>query len=157
MPEIKCPKCGEVFQVDETGYAQIVQQVRNNEFERELERREKELEKAQEKESEIRRNQHPSEVDVMYIKGVGPQIASKLNKLGIYTAQDLMMYFPRKHIDYSSRTLIKNLKEGQTTTVFGYIKSTSTFNSKKGLSVTKVVIADESGKFELTFFNAKTS
>ena len=73
---------------------------------------------------------HPSEVDVMYIKGVGPKVAYKFNKLGIFTAQDLMMYFPKKHIDYSSRTLIKNLKEGLTTTVFGYIKSVSSFNTK---------------------------
>lgn len=43
MQEIKCPKCGEVFQVDESGYLQIVQQVRDKEFEKELKRREKEL------------------------------------------------------------------------------------------------------------------
>ena len=97
----------------------------------------------------------PSEVDVMYIKGVGPKVAYKFNKLGIYTAQDLMMYFPKKHIDYSSRTLIKNLTEGQTTTVFGYIKSISSFNTRNNLSITRVTIKDESGKFELCFFNAK--
>ena len=115
-------------------------------------------EKAEKKEEEtmqLQRQKHPSEVDVMYIKGVGPKVAYKLNKLGIFTAQDLMMYFPKKHIDYSSRTLIKKLQEGQTTTVFGYIKSVSSFNTKNNLSVTKVVIADESGRFELSFFNAK--
>lgn len=112
-------------------------------------------EKQEEKERQLQRIKHPSEVDVMYIKGVGPKVAYKLNKLGIFTAQDLMMYFPKKHIDYSSRTLIKNLKEGQTTTVFGYIKSVSSFNTKNNLSVTKVTVADESGRLELSFFNAK--
>lgn len=43
MQEIKCPNCGKMFQVDETGYAQILQQVRDKEFNSELERREKEL------------------------------------------------------------------------------------------------------------------
>lgn len=43
MQEIKCPHCGEVFQVDETGYAQIVSQVRDREFAQELQRREQEL------------------------------------------------------------------------------------------------------------------
>ena len=110
----------------------------------------------QEKENmQLQRQKHPSEVDVMYIKGVGPKVAYKLNKLGIFTAQDLMMYFPKKHIDYSSRTLIRNLKEGQTTTVFGYIRSVSAFNTRNNLSVIKVVIADESGKFELSFFQSK--
>lgn len=43
MQEIKCPNCGKVFQVDESGYAQIVQQVRDREFNLELDRREQEL------------------------------------------------------------------------------------------------------------------
>lgn len=40
MQEIKCPKCGEVFQVDESGYAAIVKQVRDKEFEKEVDMRE---------------------------------------------------------------------------------------------------------------------
>ncbi len=98
-----------------------------------------------------------AETDVMYMKGVGPKIAYKLNKLGIYTVQDLMMYFPKKHIDYSSRTLIRDLKEGETTTVFGYIKSVSAFDTQKKLSVVKVAIADESGRLDLSFFQAKSN
>ena len=39
MQEIKCPKCGEVFQVDETGYAAIVKQVRDKEFNKEIQER----------------------------------------------------------------------------------------------------------------------
>ena len=44
MHEIKCPKCGEVFQVDESGYAEMLSQVRNEAFEEELHKRAKELE-----------------------------------------------------------------------------------------------------------------
>ncbi|MBR5641794.1 MAG: DUF2130 domain-containing protein [Firmicutes bacterium] len=51
MQEIKCPNCGTTFQVDESGYAQIVQQVRDKEFEKELKRREQEL--AQKKEDDL--------------------------------------------------------------------------------------------------------
>lgn len=51
MPEIKCPKCGEVFTVDESGYAAIINQVRNDEFHKELHEREVQLKK--EKESEL--------------------------------------------------------------------------------------------------------
>jgi hypothetical protein len=36
MNEIKCPRCGEVFQVDEAGYAAIVKQVRDDQFNREI-------------------------------------------------------------------------------------------------------------------------
>ena len=43
MHEIKCPKCGEVFQVDESGYAELLSQVRNEAFEEELHKRAMEL------------------------------------------------------------------------------------------------------------------
>ena len=43
MQEIKCPKCGAVFTVDESGYAAIVRQVHDAEVEKEINRREKEL------------------------------------------------------------------------------------------------------------------
>ncbi len=61
MQEIKCPKCGEVFQVDETGYEQIAHQVRDKEFEKELQKREKELESKQERELELIRLQEEKE------------------------------------------------------------------------------------------------
>lgn len=48
MQEIKCPKCGEVFQVDESGYAAIVKQVRDKEFEKEIRDREQRLESEKE-------------------------------------------------------------------------------------------------------------
>ena len=43
MQEIKCPKCGEVFQVDEAGYAAIVKQVRDKEFQKELAERQQQF------------------------------------------------------------------------------------------------------------------
>lgn len=45
MQEIKCPKCGEIFQVDESGYAAIVRQVRDKEFNKEITKREEEFKK----------------------------------------------------------------------------------------------------------------
>lgn len=53
MQELKCPNCGEVFQVDESGYAQIVSQIRDKEFETELKRREEELNKNRERDLEL--------------------------------------------------------------------------------------------------------
>ena len=38
MQQIKCPKCGEVFRIDEDGYAAIVKQVRDKEFNNEIKR-----------------------------------------------------------------------------------------------------------------------
>lgn len=51
--ELRCPHCNTVFQVDESGYSQIAQQVRNEEFKKELERRVKELEDKQNSQMEV--------------------------------------------------------------------------------------------------------
>ncbi len=95
--------------------------------------------------------------DVMYLKGIGPKIAYILNKLGIYTVSDLLYYFPRKHIDYSTRTRIKDLEPGETTTIFGRIKSVEAFTTKNNLGVVKVKINDTSGSISLNFFSSKTN
>ena len=44
MQEIKCPKCGEIFQLDESGYSAIVKQVRDKEFSKEIQNREAQFE-----------------------------------------------------------------------------------------------------------------
>ena len=53
MKEIKCPKCGNVIAVDETDYAEIVQQVKSVEFNAELERRISEIRKSDEQAKEL--------------------------------------------------------------------------------------------------------
>jgi len=61
MPEIRCPKCGSVFQVDETGYDQIAQQIRDSEFTKELERRKTEMDDKRKQELELIRLQEEQE------------------------------------------------------------------------------------------------
>lgn len=53
MKELKCPNCGQIFTVDESGYAQIVSQVRDHEFAQELQKREQELSKTRENDLKI--------------------------------------------------------------------------------------------------------
>ena len=98
-----------------------------------------------------------SDLDVTYVKGVGPKIAYLLNKLKIYSANDLLYYFPRKHVDYSTRTKIKELQEGMNTTIFGVIKSVEAYITKNNLGVVKVKISDNSGQISLSFFASKSS
>lgn len=100
---------------------------------------------------------NPEDTDVIYVKGVGPKVGHLLNKLGVYTTKDLLFYFPKKHIDYSSRTFIRDLKEGADSTIIGIIKSISAFNSKKNLGIISVTVADETGIIKLSFFYAKAN
>lgn len=53
MKELKCPKCGSIFQVDEAEYASIVNQIKNAEFENEITRRLNEVEARHKAEQEL--------------------------------------------------------------------------------------------------------
>ena len=55
MEEIKCPKCGTVFKVDESGFAAILKQIRDKEFEKELKSREDQFRSAAEQNTKIAR------------------------------------------------------------------------------------------------------
>ena len=67
MKEIKCPKCGNVFQVDEADYASILSQVKNKEFEYEIQARLKEIDKQNkltQEANELKQNQiHQKELN----------------------------------------------------------------------------------------------
>lgn len=97
------------------------------------------------------------EQDVTFIKGVGPKVAYLLNKLGIFTVFDLISYFPKKHVDYSSRSFIKDLKEGMSVTIFGKITSIKAFTTKNNLSIVNVKITDETSSLDLNFFYQKSN
>ena len=63
MKELRCPKCGNVFQVDEADYASILSQVKNAEFEAEIERRLREVEARQQAEQALKSTQARQEFE----------------------------------------------------------------------------------------------
>ena len=72
MAKIKCPKCGEVFSVDEKEYADILIQIKNEEFNKELEAREKLLREQSKNSEELLREQlnskHNEELNAAELK-----------------------------------------------------------------------------------------
>lgn len=88
---------------------------------------------------------------IKFLKGVGPVLGAKLEKLGLHTAEDLLNYLPRDYISYDSRTFIKDLKEGEDTTVLGEIKQISAYKSpQKNLVIINIIVQDHSGKLKIT-------
>ncbi|MBO4242120.1 MAG: DUF2130 domain-containing protein [Clostridiales bacterium] len=87
MQEIKCPSCGKVFQVDETGYSQIVSQVRDHEFHAELERRAKELEEKKESDLQVVKMQQEKANEAALLQK-DKEIADLQRKLDALTAEN---------------------------------------------------------------------
>ena len=94
--------------------------------------------------------------DIQFLKGVGEKRAQLYKKLGIENIGQLLYYFPRAYLDLSQTTEIADCKVGETCTVRAVVTSKGREQRvRKGLSVFKVKIADDSGPMNITFFNAK--
>ncbi len=86
------------------------------------------------------------------INGVGEQITTKLNYLGLRTINDLINYYPRRYDDFSKIEKIKSIKPGQVT-VAVKVKSTTGHYARKGLHITDAIVSDDSGSTRVTWFN----
>lgn len=94
------------------------------------------------------------DIDIQYLKGVGPQRAAKLNKLNIFTVEDLINYFPVK---YEDRRTVKNINELSDNLKcllkVRLFESPKKTRIKKNMSIIKAAGKDDTGFITLTFFN----
>lgn len=90
--------------------------------------------------------------EITYIKGVGPETAKKLEKLGIFTVFDLLTYWPRRYDDYSVVSPISQLEPGNVT-IKGSVESIKTKRVRRGMHITEAVIRDEGSAVRVIWFN----
>lgn len=90
--------------------------------------------------------------NIQYVKGVGPKKADKMAKLGIFTIEDALLYFPRQFEDRSVEKEILYLEEGEKVAVKGKIEKIQNKKIRK-LDITEFVIDDGTGTVKLIFFN----
>lgn len=91
--------------------------------------------------------------EIKYVKGIGPKRSNKLSKLGIFTLLDLIFYFPRQYEDRNKLKKIFELQNEEKATIRAIVSSIDTSNIRKGLTITKVGVRDETGFAKLAFFN----
>ncbi len=91
---------------------------------------------------------------VTSLGSIAKRMGKQLKKLGIHTIEDLLFYFPVSYEDYTSHQVIKNLQEGQKTTVIGTLTSFNVIKSKvKKIWVIEALLADDTGSVKLIWFN----
>ena len=95
-----------------------------------------------------------SDTSVQYAKGVGPNRAALLNKLGVVTIEDALWFVPWRYEDRSVISSIRSLQPGMKATIGGIIKGHSLHRTaRRGLMMLSVVVDDGSGLLECVFFN----
>ncbi|MDZ4837600.1 MAG: ATP-dependent DNA helicase RecG [Candidatus Melainabacteria bacterium] len=99
------------------------------------------------------KSKDPEEVNVQFLKGVGPKLAAILSKMGIVTVSELLRHYPRRHLDFQNRLLIRDLEENQEVSIFGFIRTVNAFQSRnRNVSVLTVTISDNTGIITITKF-----
>ena len=91
---------------------------------------------------------------VTALAGIGPSRAKQLQGLGIETLYDLIAYFPRTYEDRTKLVPICELEADQPACFRAWvIREPRTSHIRKGLSLTKLTVADNTGRLNLTYFN----
>jgi len=92
------------------------------------------------------------------LPGIGPKKAELFAKVNIETVYDLLTYFPRAYEDRTQLVDIADLDETAPACFRAMVvKAPKTQLIRKGLELTHVTVADETGSLKLTFFNQKFS
>jgi ATP-dependent DNA helicase RecG len=84
---------------------------------------------------------------------IGAKVAQTLAAVGIGTLRDLLYYFPRDHLDYRRQDQIRWLRYGDQATIIGVIQSVRTRRIRAKLSITTAIVADDSGRIPVNWFN----
>ncbi len=94
--------------------------------------------------------------DIKFIKGVGEKRAQLFNKLGIFSLDDLVHYYPRKYQDWSKATTVNEAENGETVTIKAtMITPVKESLIRKGLTLYKCNFSDGENVIHVTIFNNK--
>ncbi|WP_334110113.1 ATP-dependent DNA helicase RecG [Thermodesulfitimonas autotrophica] len=107
------------------------------------------------KEKTVRRAKVASiwEKPAQYLKGVGPQRARLLARLGIHSVGDLLYHLPRRYEDRTLCRPVKTYGEGETATAEGEVVAVQETRARSGMSVLRVALRDRWGIFYAVWFN----
>ena len=96
-----------------------------------------------------------SSENVQFIKGVGPNRAKLLNKLGIFTIKDLITYYPREHEDRSKVTKIADAVDGEETLIKAICvsKVNEIRTYRKNMTIYKLIVRDDTASAIITWYN----
>lgn len=87
------------------------------------------------------------------LTGVGPQIAAKLQKLGVATVGQLVRHYPRRYDDFSQIIPIRMMRPGNVTFKGEIERVNSRYARGKKLHLTEAIIADGTGTVKAVWFN----
>ncbi len=96
-----------------------------------------------------------AKIPVTTLKGVGPGMASKLEKIGLVSLQDLLFHLPLRYEDRTRITAVRDLMPGIFTNIIGEVTDNQIIQGKRRMML--VTIHDGTGSINLRFFHFSAS
>ena len=96
-----------------------------------------------------------SQVPLSTLKGVGPSLAEKLEKIGLLSVQDMLFHLPLRYEDKTRVTTVRDLLVGTSTNIIGEITDNQITHGKRRMLV--VTLHDGTGSIQLCFFSFSAS
>ena len=90
---------------------------------------------------------------LQYLKGVGPQAAAVLAKIGLRTVGDLLRHVPRRWEDRTNFRRVAQVQTGEFVTVCGIVMAATTKYPRPRLQITEALLDDGGCALKLTWFN----
>ncbi|VEJ09644.1 ATP-dependent DNA helicase RecG [Actinobacillus delphinicola] len=91
------------------------------------------------------------EIPLSTLKGVGKAMTERLNKLGIFNLQDLLLHLPSRYEDRTKITPLSEIRVDQHTTIEGFVQLCEVVVSRRPMLL--VTLSDGTSKIQLRFFN----
>jgi len=95
---------------------------------------------------------HSLDSPVTVVRGISTALAGKFDKLGVTTVDDLLYFFPHRHLDYSQRKTVSQLREGDEQTVIAHVWQAQRIRPG-GRQATEAIVGDETGNVRVVWFN----
>ena len=89
---------------------------------------------------------------ISVVLGVGPQRVKVLNGLGVENIKDMLYYFPRRYLDRTTLTPIKDLKKGDQATLISKVETLGERRIRRG-KMFQIIASDGTGLLTLNWFN----
>jgi ATP-dependent DNA helicase RecG len=92
-------------------------------------------------------------MDIRTLKGVGEKTAALFEKLHVYTAEELVSYYPRDYEQFSDPVPLEQAPVEEITAVEGRLSGNVATRHVRGLSITTFEVSCEGGRLHMTYFN----
>ena len=93
-------------------------------------------------------------MELTELKGIGLKTAEAFNRLGIFSAEELVRFLPRSYECFEKPVPLYELEPGKVMTVEGILSKDASINHYNGLTIVNAYLSDMTGRLQLTWYNS---